>query len=949
LTGASSAANTAPSDGWAAEEQADLDARAARPRARDAGRAARTPGHTVAVSAVQSCLALSPAGRLRFAGSHSEPALEPAFAARLSEAFARGEGQALLHLGLRELTTPVPPDVAYFRELARTFLTAVCARPDLEYPREQISVPPSPAQLQRLVDTAPPLPGAEYLDLAVLTRLWSELEEALQTELRASKGTVQQYLSEHGAVWNLVGRVCFHLAENKRDAEHPFAFLATHASRVSAGAKVQHVPLGQAVRASGAKADRAALLTLLVPIEKAAKQSAFLQELLDSGDLFEPLAWTPREAYRFLKEVPLFEASGVVVRTPDWWRSRQTARPQVAVRVGQRAPATLGLDAILDFSISVTLDGEALTEAELRTLRASTDGLALVRGRWVELDRERLDQVLAHWKTAERQARQEGLTFLDGMRLLAGANVAERAQPLEAATSEWSQVIAGDWLAATLHRLREPDVDATAPSLPIDLRASLRPYQQVGFTWLRLLSSLGLGACLADDMGLGKTIQVLALFLELKRQKNGRTHLLVLPASLIANWQSEIARFSPGLTVLVAHSSALPAAELADLPAERLAGVDLVITTYGTVARLPWLSERAWDTVVLDEAQAIKNPGAKQTRACKAVKSRVRLALTGTPVENSLGDLWSIFDFLNPGLLGSAKVFGGFTKKLAQKGDYAPLRNLVRPYILRRMKSDRRIIADLPDKTETQAYCSLTKIQATLYQDAVDGLKEQLSSVSRKGIERRGMILAYLTRFKQICNHPSHWLGDGAWAPEASGKLSRLREICESIAARQEKVLVFSQFREMTEPLAGFLRQVFGTDGLSLHGDTPVKERQKRVERFQSDEDLPFFVLSLKAGGTGLNLTAAAHVIHFDRWWNPAVENQATDRAYRIGQKKNVLVHKLICRGTIEERIDEMIESKKGLSQQLLEGGGEKLLTELEDAELIRLVSLDIHRACTEM
>jgi superfamily II DNA or RNA helicase len=898
------------------------------------------------VSAVPSCLALSPSGRLRLAGIPSEVDLPVAAARHISEAFARGEGFGLLHLGLRELRTQLPPDLAFFRELARNFLTAVCAKRDLEETREQVGIALPIEELQRFAASAPPMVGSEYLDLAVVERLWNDLGDTLTTELRAWKGTVQEYLHQHDAVWNLVGRVCFHLAENKRDAEHPFAFLATHASRVSANAKVQHFPLGQAVRASGAKANRPALLSLLVPVERAARQSTFLRELVESGELFQPLAWTPKEAHRFLQEVPVLEASGVVVRVPDWWRGRHAARPQVAVRVGQTAPSTLGLDAMLDFSIDVTLDGETLTEAELRALRASTEGLALVRGRWVEVDSERLDQVLAHWKTAERHARKDGLTFLEGMRLLAGANLSNSDRPIEHTTREWSEVVAGDWLANTLQRLRDPHEDATRPD--VGLGATLRTYQQAGVAWLRLLSSLGLGACLADDMGLGKTIQVLALLLERKRRTRAKPHLLVVPASLIANWQAEIARFAPALSVLVAHASVLPSAELADLPADRLTDVDLVITTYGTVSRLEWLKERAWDVVVLDEAQAIKNPGAKQTRACKALRARVRVALTGTPVENSLGDLWSLFDFLNPGLLGSAKTFGAFSRTLAQRNDYGPLRNLVRPYILRRLKTDRSVIADLPDKTELRAFCPLTKIQATLYQDAVDALKEQLSKLSRNGIERRGVILAFLTRFKQICNHPSHWLGDGAWAPEASGKLLRLREICDSIAAKQEKVLVFSQFREMTEPLAAYLREVFGADGLVLHGDTPIRERQKLVERFQSEDVLPFFVLSVKAGGTGLNLTAASHVIHFDRWWNPAVEDQATDRAHRIGQKKNVLVHKLICRGTIEERIDELIEGKKGLSRQLLEGDGQKLLTELDDAELIRLVSLDIRRASAE-
>jgi non-specific serine/threonine protein kinase len=363
--------------------------------------------------------------------------------------------------------------------------------------------------------------------------------------------------------------------------------------------------------------------------------------------------------------------------------------------------------------------------------------------------------------------------------------------------------------------------------------------------------------------------------------------------------------------------------------------------------RLGWMAKHSWDLVILDEAQAIRNSGTVQARAVKVLSARSRVAMTGTPVENRLSDLWSLFDFLNPGLLGTAKEFGSFVKQL-QSGDapsFEPLRSLVRPYILRRLKTDKRVIADLPEKTEVKAYCGLSKHQAALYQKAVEELEEQLDSAD--GIQRRGIVLAQLMRLKQICNHPAQATGSQDYLPDRSGKFGRLAEIVEEIASRQEKLLVFTQFREITGALAEFLAGCFGQPGLVLHGGTGIKQRQELVNRFQGEQGPPFFVLSLKAGGTGLNLTAASHVIHFDRWWNPAIENQATDRAFRIGQKRNVLVHKFICRGTVEERIDEMIQQKSRLAGEVVgEGqGAEALLTEMDNDTLLRFVRLDLSRA----
>ena len=893
---------------------------------------------------------LTPHGRLLLEPVDDGSALPADLSHRLQEAFARGSGHGLLQIGAAEVGTVLPPVLGYWRELGARYVSAVCGHQDLSTGRAHTPIPPpSPGELEILAAAAPPMLGAEYLTPPVLEALWNELGAAFQSELAESNTSVQDFLRRKSPAWNLVGRVHFNLAEHRHDTEAPFAFLATYTTRLSAHAKAQHLPLGRALTEYAGAANRSRLLSLLLPVQRAAEQCPWLKSMVDSDEIFHPLRWTPADAYQLLTDLPRLEAAGVIVRVPGTWGANRPPRPQVRATIGAKPPSDLGTDALLDFRMDVTLDGECLTAAEIEKLLAASDGLHLVRGRWVEVDHAKLGRMLDEFRAVENVAKDSGLDFAAAMRLLAGTRLSGD-ELLDTAAPDWSHVVAGPWLAKTLEGLRRPD--GLARIDPGDtLKTTLRPYQQAGVRWLHLLSALGLGACLADDMGLGKTMQVLALLLVLRREnheRRRRTSLIVAPASLLANWESEVARFAPSLRALIAHPSVMPGADLHALDSTRLADVDLVITSYGTLVRTRALITIPWDLAVLDEAQAIKNPGAKQTRAVKQLDARARIALTGTPVENRLGDLWSIFDFIDPGLLGTSLEFARFTKRLAASPPhtYGPLRDLVRPYILRRLKADRSIIADLPDKTEVKAFCPLTRTQAALYQRSVTELAAQLAEAD--GIRRKGVVLAFLMRFKQICNHPSQWLGDGVWAEADSGKLARLREIADVIAAKQEKALVFTQFREVTAPLAAFLGSVFGRPGLVLHGETDVKKRQALVRQFQEDERVPFFVLSLKAGGSGLNLTAASHVIHFDRWWNPAVENQATDRAFRIGQTKNVLVHTFLCRGTVEEKIDQLIESKRQLSQDLLEGGAEVLLTEMKDDELLKLVALDLRAASQE-
>lgn len=847
--------------------------------------------------------------------------------------FNQSEAAGLIRIAGQKLPADSDASVLYWKEYAEQFIRALCHIPETHETTRNIEAP-TPADLAEQILNAPPMRGAEYLSIDTLSAIWKRLKDWTEEQIKAL-GSLSTVLDTYTPRWSRVGRVTLHLAENKSDPDYPFAFMASYASGLSKSGRLQQRPLGKALKEYAGDNNNAALLKLLEPLNTAAKQCPFIANLIETSDIFHPLVWLPNEAYQFLQSVSKYEDAGLLVRLPNWWKKR-SRRPQVVAKIGTATLGSIGQQALLDFKLNVVVDDQTLSPEEIDTILASEDGLILLRGQWVEVDHIKLQQALDHWRAVEANGE---LSFTAGMRLLAGAPMDLQSSDELEWQHDWAFAEAGDALAKILAQLHTPE--PLEP--PTSLNATLRPYQEVGLNWLWFCIQTGLGACLADDMGLGKTIQLLAALLRKQEDgKDSRPALLVVPASLLGNWTREADTFAPSLRRFIAHPCACDPAELKAPAASTIAAVDLVITTYGMLTRLDWPMRTKWSWAILDEAQAIKNHSTLQSKAVRTLKADARIALTGTPIENTLGDLWSLFDFINPGLLGTAGQFSKFIKALrsANSDHYAPLRKLVSPYILRRLKTDRSIISDLPDKTEIKVFCGLSVEQAKLYKQTIDSLDKALTIAD--GIQRKGLILTYLMRFKQICNHPDQATGTGEYLPHHSAKFERLKELASQINSRGEKLLLFTQFREITDPLAEYLATIFKRAGLILHGGSPIKQRQQMVENFQREDGPPFFVLSLKAGGTGLNLTAASHVVHFDRWWNPAIENQATDRAFRIGQQRNVLVHKFITSGTLEEKIDHMLSAKQATTDQILSASAEKSLTELSNEELIRLIQLDL-------
>ena len=845
--------------------------------------------------------------------------------------FVEDRYKALWDFGFTEKGEWMALSISFLYFLSNKFILKLSRQSDIEFTREDADLTLLEEETEEIKQRIPFAIGMEFIDDEWISFVWEKITEIYKQEISNYQGTVEAFLMERNTNINVAGRVFFHLVENK-DEDYPFAFLATYSTddkkinkdKTSSIHKAKHMPLKNALLEY--KDDKEKLLQLMSTISKAADKSHFISELMENGELFSPLKLTKEEAFIILKEISIYEEAGIMCRIPNWWRKKSNSL-KLSVTIGDKEPSKLGMDELLSFEPEMFFGDDKISPAELKKLLQESEGLAFIKGKWVEIDKEKLQKVLEAYENARNLSKADGLTMADAMRmeLNAGEKLGINDELVDL------QVSNGTWLKDIKDKMRNPDVIKESETKG-SFNATLRPYQQTGFLWLSYMQKLGFGACLADDMGLGKTVQIIAFLEKIRVEKGGRA-LLIIPASLIGNWQKEIERFAPEMTVAVLHGKE------SKIELEKEKAPFLYITTYGMAVRLEKLREIHWDVLILDEAQAIKNPGTKQTKLIKQINAKTRIAMTGTPIENRLSDLWSLFDFLDAGLLGSAKEFTDFTKRIRESSsDYAKLRNIVSPFILRRLKTDKNVISDLPEKVEKKEYASLSKKQVVLYSKLVKELQTKLQEA--EGIARKGLVLASIMKFKQICNHPDQYLGLGEYKGEHSGKFEQLQNICENIYEKRERVLVFTQFKEMTEVISEFLEKIFNRKGLVLHGGTSVKKRGDMVEQFNGEEYVPYMVLSLKAGGVGLNLTAANHVIHFDRWWNPAVENQATDRAFRIGQTKNVMVHKFVTEGTIEEKIDLMIEEKQKLAGDIIASSGETWITELDNNELMELFKL---------
>lgn len=840
-----------------------------------------------------------------------------------------------------------------FATLSLFFHERISATRDINFLRENVVFTYKRELLNQELERASLASYLDELSSNWLDEQFAHLTQLFKNEIVNYPRAITDYYQEKGLSFAVSGQIFFHLAESKLES-YPFAFMASYTELENG--HVQHYALAHALEKY--KHDQAYILQLISSLSTLEKESSLIRKLMSTGELFQPIYFTDEEAYQFLQELELYERVGIRAKVPRWWtRVHQPAKVQLKVETG----AAFSKDKLLAFRPEIEYNGITVSPDELEEFLHMSEGLHAFKETWIEVDHKRITELLAKANDLHEQTRG-GLSLLDSLQL------ATKNQDF----LDISCVL--NYFKEALNKLTTCE-NYTVPST---LHAHLRAYQLQGYQWLRAMDKLNLGVILADDMGLGKTLQIIAYLDALRTQKessalatgdgndgneaplaNGADDalapaaapvtvddapvpaqkaaarsqqkvLIVMPSSLLANWEEELKKFAPYAPFVTYHGKT------------RTIGPFITLTSYGMLKREAALLQQQWDVVILDEAQAIKNTSSQQAKAVKVLHSRMKIALTGTPIENDLMDLFSIFDFILPGYLGTAYSFQKYARMLETKTHgYQQLQQATAPFIMRRVKTDKAIIHDLPKKMEHKEYIDLTPKQAALYRKTLAAFKKAIEDTTNQ-TDRRGMIFATLTHLKQITNHPSQYSGNDVYKPSESGKFIRLAQLVEEIYNARERVLIFTQYKEIIPHLSAFLCDTLGhsVQPLVLHGGVNPQERQNVVNAFNGDSYHPFMILSLRAGGVGLNLTGANHVIHFDRWWNPQIEKQASDRAYRIGQTKDVMVHYFICRQTLDMSIDALLEKKKELSTSAIAENKAPSLTTLSNKELYEFFAL---------
>lgn len=800
--------------------------------------------------------------------------------------------------------------IKFLQLISKSLIKYIINTPKIELIRENVDIDYEYFNYDEIIDNIPLCIGYQHINKEWINNILNKLLIIYKSDIQEFDGTVELYFTNKSKKLINMSKIYFHLVEAK-DQGYPFAFMATYT--IKRDDEVKHYPLKYAIKEYEKNPSKLEELTQC--LYKISNKSCLIKKLIASGEIFSPIFFDSDEAYTFLKEIDIYEKNGVVCRVPNWWENKEK-NTTIKIDIEQKKKDGYGYftDSILvNVSPKMYYEGVQISKEEIEEMLLKTEGLSFIKGKWIEINKKQLKTLLDEYENL----RADGTTLSEVLRKYTALKPYKELK-IEFTRSDWLERIAMD----NLKELPEFENVST------EFNGKLRNYQVDGYKWLLGMSYQKFGICLADDMGLGKTVQILAFLLSYKKLVN-KNVLLIVPASLVGNWEKEIKKFSPTIDYYIARK--ISADEL------KIKNSFLTITTYQVSQSLSTIYEKNWGIVILDEAQAIKNPETKQAKKIKSLKREMSIALTGTPIENNLLNLWSIFDFLNPGLLGSESEFRKeYDIKDASRKNVQRLVKIINPFILRRMKTDKKIIRDLPEKNDNIIYMELSKKQIILYKKVISELTEMKMSESNQFMQKR-IILTAILHLKQICNHPSQFIGDNEYKICDSGKFLALKELCEIIFEKREKVLVFTQFKEIAEPLNNLLKDIFKIPGYVITGDTPINVRSRYIESFQTG-NIPYMILSLKTAGVGLNLTAATNVIHFDRWWNPAVENQATDRTYRIGQSNNVNVYKLITKDTIEEIIDHLINTKVRLSDSVIENFDTNVLNKLSNEELLESI-----------